>query len=231
MPVHLTGQAADMNAVLDIAKRHELHVYMSSRTLLKRTAHCTTAVRADPLARREIRFYPGKNLGAYGDGGMVTTNDPELAAKLRRLRHYGRETKYHHKKKGVNARLDTLQAAVLNIKLRNLAKWNEARAEHAQRYRQLLVGIGDIRFQQQASFSTHIYHLFIIETDRRNELQKHLSWIHTNIHYPIPIHLQKAYKDLGHKEGDFPHAEHGCAAHAIAAHVFRTDQRADRPGR
>ena len=93
--------------------------------------------------------------------------------------------------------------------VRNLAKWNEARAEHAQRYRELLAGIGDIRFQQQASFSTHIYHLFIIETGRRNELQKHLSGagIHTNIHYPIPIHLQKAYNDLEHKEGDFPHAE------------------------
>jgi dTDP-4-amino-4,6-dideoxygalactose transaminase len=109
----------------------------------------------------------------------------------------------------VNARLDTLQAAVLNIKLKNLANWNETRAKHAQRYRQLLKGVGDIRFQQQAHFSTHIYHLFIIETDRRDELQKHLTGagIHTNIHYPIPIHLQEAYKDLGYKEGDFPHAE------------------------
>jgi dTDP-4-amino-4,6-dideoxygalactose transaminase len=116
---------------------------------------------------------------------------------------------YHHHEKGLNARLDTVQAAVLNVKLRNLRNWNETRAKHAHRYRQLLEGVGDIRFQQQATFSTHIYHLFIIETDRRNEMQKHLSaaGIHTNIHYPIPIHLQKAYKDLGHKEGDFPHAE------------------------
>jgi dTDP-3-amino-3,4,6-trideoxy-alpha-D-glucose transaminase len=207
MPVHLTGQAADMNAVLDVAKRRQLYVIEDAAqahgTFYNGRA-CGSLGTAGGFS-----FYPGKNLGAYGDGGMVTTNNPELAAKLRRLRHYGQETKYHHHEKGLNARLDTLQAAVLNIKLKNLRNWNEARAKHAQRYRQLLAGVGDIRFQQQASFSSHIYHLFIIETDRRNELQKHLSGagIHTNIHYPIPIHLQKAYKDLGYKEGDFPRAE------------------------
>jgi dTDP-4-amino-4,6-dideoxygalactose transaminase len=207
MPVHLTGQSADMDAVLDIAKRQQLHVIEDAAQ-----AHgtlCNGRACGSLGIAGGFSFYPGKNLGAYGDGGIVTTNDTQLAAKLRRLRHYGQETKYHHHEKGVNARLDTLQAAVLNIKLRNLPNWNETRAKHAQRYRQLLEGIGDIRFQQQASFSTHIYHLFIIETDHRNELQKHLSdaGIHTNIHYPIPIHLQEAYKDLGHKEGDFPHAE------------------------
>lgn len=207
MPVHLTGQAADMDAVLDVARREQLHVIEDAAqahgTLYNGRA-CGSLGTAGGFS-----FYPGKNLGAYGDGGMVTTNDTELAAKLRRLRHYGQKTKYHHHEKGVNARLDTLQAAILNIKLRNLPSWNEMRAKHAERYRQLLEGIGDITFQQQASFSTHIYHLFIIETNRRDELQKHLSGagIHTSIHYPIPIHLQKAYKDLGHEEGDFPHAE------------------------
>ena len=207
MPVHLTGQAANIDAVLDIARRRQLHVIEDAAqahgTLYNGRA-CGSLGTAGGFS-----FYPGKNLGAYGDGGMVTTNDAELAEKLRRLRHYGQEAKYQHHEKGLNARLDTLQAAVLNVKLRNLAKWNETRAKHAQRYRHLLEGIGDIRFQQQANFSTHIYHLFIIETDRRNELQKYLSGagIHTNIHYPIPIHLQEAYKDLGHKEGDFPHAE------------------------
>ena len=207
MPVHLTGQAADMDAILDVAKRQQLHVIEDAAqahgTLYNGRA-CGSLGTVGGFS-----FYPGKNLGAYGDGGMVTTNDKELAAKLRRLRHYGQETKYHHHEKGLNARLDTLQAAVLSIKLRYLSNWNEARAKHAQRYRQLLTGVGDIRFQQQASFSTHIYHLFIIETDHRSELQKHLNGagIHTNIHYPIPIHLQKAYKDLGYKEGDFPHAE------------------------
>jgi dTDP-4-amino-4,6-dideoxygalactose transaminase len=207
MPVHLTGQAADMDAVLDVAKRQRLYVIEDAAqahgTLYNGRA-CGSLGTAGSFS-----FYPGKNLGAYGDGGMVTTNDTELAAKLRRLRHYGQETKYHHHEKGLNARLDTLQAAVLNVKLRHLPNWNEKRAKHAKRYRQLLEGIGDIRFQKQANFSTHIYHLFIIETDRRDGLQKHLSsaGIYTNIHYPIPIHLQKAYKDLGHKEGDFPHAE------------------------
>ena len=207
MPVHLTGQAADMDAVLDVAKRHQLHVIedaAQAHGALYKGRACGSLGTAGCFS-----FYPGKNLGAYGDGGMITTHDAELAAKLRRLRHYGQDAKYHHDEKGLNARLDTVQAAVLNVKLRNLRNWNETRAKHAHRYRQLLEGVGDIRFQQQATFSTHIYHLFIIETDRRNEMQKHLSaaGIHTNIHYPIPIHLQKAYKDLGHKEGDFPHAE------------------------
>jgi len=207
MPVHLTGQAADMDAVLDVAKRHQLHVIEDAAQ-----AHgtlCNGRACGSLGIAGGFSFYPGKNLGAYGDGGMITTHDAELAAKLRRLRHYGQDAKYHHDEKGLNARLDTVQAAVLNVKLRNLRNWNETRAKHAHRYRQLLEGVGDIRFQQQATFSTHIYHLFIIETDRRNEMQKHLSaaGIHTNIHYPIPIHLQKAYKDLGHKEGDFPHAE------------------------
>jgi dTDP-4-amino-4,6-dideoxygalactose transaminase len=207
MPVHLTGQAADMDAVLDVAKRHQLHVIedaAQAHGALYKSRACGSLGTAGCFS-----FYPGKNLGAYGDGGMITTQDAELAAKLRRLRHYGQDAKYHHHEKGLNARLDTVQAAVLNVKLRNLRNWNETRAKHAHRYRQLLEGVGDIRFQQQATFSTHIYHLFIIESDLRNELQKHLSdaGIHTNIHYPIPIHLQKAYEDLGHKEGDFPHAE------------------------
>ena len=207
MPVHLTGQAADMNAILDVAKRRRLYV-IEDAAQAHGTLHNGRAC-GSLGAAGGFSFYPGKNLGAYGDGGIVTTNDTQLAAKLRRLRHYGQETKYHHHEKGVNARLDTLQAAVLKIKLKNLPNWNERRAKHAQRYRQLLEGVGDISFQKQVSFSTHVYHLFIIETDHRNELQKHLdgAGIHTNIHYPIPIHLQKAYKDLGHKVGDFPHAE------------------------
>jgi dTDP-4-amino-4,6-dideoxygalactose transaminase len=117
--------------------------------------------------------------------------------------------KYQHVEKGLNARLDTLQAAVLNLKLRHLAGWNEARAAHARRYREALAGIGDIRFQATAPFSTHIYHLLIIETNRRDALQRHLAGagIQTGIHYPIPIHLQPAYSDLGYHHGDFPNAE------------------------
>jgi dTDP-4-amino-4,6-dideoxygalactose transaminase len=207
MPVHLTGQAADMDPIIDVARRKQLHIIEDAAQ-----AH-GTLYKGRPCgslgSAAGFSFYPGKNLGAYGDGGLITTNDSELAERLRRLRHYGQESKYHHREKGLNARLDTLQAAVLNIKLKHLPTWNEARAKHARRYRQLLAGIDAVRCQHQVDFSTHIYHLFIIETDRRNDLQKHLTstGIQTNIHYPIPIHLQKAYLDLGYKEGEFPRAE------------------------
>ena len=208
MPVHLAGQAADMDPIIDIARRKHLDIVEDAAqahgTLYKgRPCGSLGSVAA-------FSFYPSKNLGAYGDAGLITTNDNELAERLRRLRVFGRESKYHHLERGHNARLDTIQAAVLNIKLKYLPSWNEARAEHARRYRQLLEGVDEIRCpHHQADFSTHIYHLFIIETDHRNELQKHLTsrGIQTNIHYPIPIHLQKAYVDLGYKEGKFPYAE------------------------
>jgi dTDP-4-amino-4,6-dideoxygalactose transaminase len=207
MPVHLTGQAADMDSILDISRRERLYVIEDAAqahgTLYKDRGCGSLGTIAG------FSFYPGKNLGAYGDGGLITTNDPELAAKVRRLRHYGQETKYHHHEKGDNSRLDTIQAAVLNVKLKYLATWNKVRATLAEQYRQLLDGVGDIVFQEKAAFSTHIYHLFIIETDHRESLMKHLSelGIQTNIHYPIPIHLQKAYLSLGHRVGDYPHAE------------------------
>jgi dTDP-4-amino-4,6-dideoxygalactose transaminase len=207
MPVHLTGQAADMDPILYIARRHDLHVLEDAAQ-----AH-GTKYKGRPCGglgtAAGFSFYPGKNLGAYGDGGLIATNDAGLARRLRRLRNYGQEVKYQHVEKGLNARLDTLQAAVLNLKLRHLAGWNEARAAHARRYREALAGIGDIRFQATAPFSTHIYHLLIIETNRRDALQRHLAGagIQTGIHYPIPIHLQPAYSDLGYHHGDFPNAE------------------------
>lgn len=207
MPVHLTGQAADMDPILDIARRRDLHVVEDAAQ-----AH-GTLYKGRPCgsfgSAAGFSFYPGKNLGAYGDGGLTTTNDDKLAAKLRALRNYGQEAKYHHVEKGGNARLDTLQAAVLNVKIKYLRKWNEARAANAARYREALQGIGDIAFQSPAAHSTHIYHLFIIETDARDELQRHLgaAQIQTGIHYPIPIHLQPAYADLDHAAGDFPEAE------------------------
>jgi dTDP-4-amino-4,6-dideoxygalactose transaminase len=154
-------------------------------------------------------FYPGKNLGAAGDGGMVTTNDQRLAQRLRRLRNYGEARKYEHVDKGLNARLDTLQAAILRVKLRQLPAWNMQRAVHAEQYRRRLEGAPGIATQSRVPGSTHIYHLFMIETDRRDELKQHLNsrGVQTGIHYPTPIHLQPAYADLGHHEGDFPHAE------------------------
>jgi dTDP-4-amino-4,6-dideoxygalactose transaminase len=207
VPVHLTGQSADMDPILEIADRHGLHVVEDAAQ-----AH-GTLYRGRPCgsigAAGCYSFYPSKNLGAYGDGGIVTTDDPELAARMRRVRNYGQRVKYHHTEQGLNARLDTLQAAILEVKLRHLPRWNQARAMHAETYRALLSGVGDLVFQQRAPYSTHIYHLFIVETDHRDALQGHLKavGIQTGIHYPVPIHLQQAYKGLDYGRGDFPEAE------------------------
>jgi len=173
-------------------------------------------------------FYPSKNLGACGDAGMVTTGDGRLAERVRRLRNYGEEVKYHHVEKGVNARLDTLQAAVLSVKLRRLAAWNQARNRLAETYRELLTGVGDLAFQERAPGSTHVYHLFVVETGKRDGLREHLHGvgIQTGVHYPIPVHLQPAYEDLGYKQGDFPNAER-LAATTLSLPMFpelRSDQ-------
>jgi dTDP-4-amino-4,6-dideoxygalactose transaminase len=207
IPVHLTGQAADLDPILEVAGRHDLCVIedaaQSHGTLYKgRPCGSLGAVGC-------FSFYPGKNLGAYGDGGLVATDDFELATRVRSLRNYGQTEKYHHAEKGLNARLDTLQAAILAVKLRHLTRWNEARAAHAEVYRELLIGTGDLILQLRAPYSTHVYHLMIVETERRDALRQHLHkvGIRTVIHSPIPIHLQQAYQDLGHGEGNFPEAE------------------------
>jgi dTDP-4-amino-4,6-dideoxygalactose transaminase len=207
MPVHLTGLAADMDPILDLARRRGLHVIedaAQAHGALYKGRACGSLGTAGTFS-----FYPSKNLGAYGDGGMITTNDPDLARKLRMLRNYGQRSKNLHQEKGVNARLDSLQAAVLAIKLKYLPRWNKARVKHARQYRRLLKSVGDVTFQRKEPFSTHIYHLFIIETDRRDELREYLTGksIATNIHYPLPIHLQKAYAYLGYEVGAFPHTE------------------------
>jgi len=207
IPVHLTGQAADMDPILEVAGRHGLRVIedaAQAHGTLYKGRSCGTVGSVGCFS-----FYPSKNLGAYGDGGMVTTNDPELATRMSWLRNYGQTAKYRHTEKGLNARLDTLQAAILSVKLRHLPQWSKARAAHAKVYRELLGGVGDLVFQQEAWYSTHVYHLFIVETEWRDALRKHLDEheIQTSIHYPIPIHLQRAYKDLAYGEGDFPKAE------------------------
>jgi dTDP-4-amino-4,6-dideoxygalactose transaminase len=207
IPVHLTGQAADMEPIIQLAKERGLLVIEDAAQ-----AH-GTLYKGRPCgsigAAGCFSFYPAKNLGCCGDGGMVTTNDAGLADRLRRLRHYGQRVKYEHQEKGENSRLDTLQAAILQIKLPHLKDWNEARARHAREYRQRLAGVGDLQFQKPSDFSTHIYHLFIIETDHRDALQQHLeaSGIQTGVHYPKPIHLQEAFQDLRYGPGDFPVAE------------------------
>ncbi len=207
IPVHLTGQAADMDPVVKIAREHNLHVIedaAQAHGTLYKGRPCGSIGRIGCFS-----FYPGKNLGAYGDGGMVVTNDCHLAERLRRLRNYGQKVKYEHVEKGLNSRLDTIQAAILNVKLNYLPQWNRLRATHAEAYRQGLDGVGDLRFQQQAPYSMHIYHLFIIETECRDDLLNHLNQngVQAGIHYPVPIHLQEAYQDLGYASGEFPHSE------------------------
>jgi dTDP-4-amino-4,6-dideoxygalactose transaminase len=207
IPVHLTGQAADLDPILQLANERGLVVIedaAQAHGTLYKEKPCGSIGTAGCFS-----FYPAKNLGCCGDGGMVTTNDTALAERLRRLRNYGQRVKYEHQEKGENSRLDTLQAAILQIKLPHLKSWNEARAKCADEYRQRLGNTGDLQFQKVSPFSTHIYHLFIIETEHRDALQQHLesNGVQTVIHYPKPIHLQEAFEDLGHQPGDFPVAE------------------------
>jgi dTDP-4-amino-4,6-dideoxygalactose transaminase len=206
MPVHLYGQPADMEAILKIARKNKIIV-------IEDAAQAHGAMYANRRAgtwghAAAFSFYPGKNLGAYGDGGAVTTNDPGIAEKIRQLRNYGQRVKYEHVVAGTNSRLDTIQAAILRVKLRHLDVWNAARQRHAAAYNSLLAG-GPYVLPHVAAHRTHIFHLYVIETDNRRHAQEFLSahGIATGIHYPIPIHMQEACKDFGYSRGDFPATE------------------------
>jgi dTDP-4-amino-4,6-dideoxygalactose transaminase len=206
MPVHLYGQPADMSTLLTIAARHGLDVIEDAAQ-----AHgaafagrlCGTMGRAGCFS-----FYPGKNLGAYGDGGCVVTNDDELAARLRQLRNYGERVKYEHVRRGTNSRLDALQAAVLGVKLKHLDRWNTQRAAHAAYYSEGLANLGLVLPTLDRG-CTNVIHLYVVRTAHRNALQRHLEsrGVRTGIHYPIPIHLQEAYGDLGCPKGSLPVTE------------------------
>ena len=207
LPVHLAGQAADMAPLVEVAERHGL-------TIVEDAAQAHGA-RYDGRPCGSIgdvacfSFYPGKNLGAYGDGGMVTTSHANVAEQIRRLRNYGERRKYEHVVRGVNSRLDALQAAFLSVKLRHLPRWNDARARHAEAYASALDSVGDLVLPARVPRSAHVYHLFVVETDQRDALRDHLArnGVRTGIHYPTPIHLQPAYADLGLGPGSFPESE------------------------
>ena len=207
MPVHLCGQPADMDPILDIAKKHSLLVIEDAcqahgaRYKGKRVGSIGNAA--------AFSFYPGKNLGAYGDGGMITTNDKNIADSIHMLRDYGQIKKYHHNLIGYNRRLDSIQAAVLRVKLKYLDQWNEARRKNARLYNQLIENSGVIT-PFVADFAEPIWHLYMVQVSNREKLQKELSeaGISTGIHYPIPIHLQKAYEDMGKRAGSFPITEY-----------------------
>jgi dTDP-4-amino-4,6-dideoxygalactose transaminase len=206
IPIHLYGHPAHMEPIQHLAERHNLLVIEDAcqahgaRYRGKRVGSLGHAA--------AFSFYPGKNLGAYGDGGMVVTNDQNVAKRLQMLRNYGQKEKYYHLIRGYNRRLDTLQAAVLRIKLKYLEKWNAARQCNATLYRELLEG-SSVSIPVEASGAESVWHLYVIRTDRRDALMEYLvhRGISPGIHYPTPIHLQPAYLDLGYKRGDFPITE------------------------
>lgn len=206
LPVHLYGQPAEMNTIREIAERHGLLVIEDSCQ-----AHGATykGKRTGALGHAAaFSFYPGKNLGAYGDGGMIVTNDAAAAACLRRLRNYGQSKKYYHELRGYNHRLDTIQAAVLRVKLPHLDRWNQLRRNHAAEYRRALAGTSLVVPATSPSVEP-VCHLYVIRVNEREELMAHMAdlGVATGIHYPVPIHLQQAYVDLGYKRGDFPVTE------------------------
>lgn len=224
VPVHLYGQPVDMDPILELAERHHLVVvedacqahgaqYFSRKMKQWRRAGSMGLAAA-------FSFYPGKNLGACGEGGAVTTHDPEVARKVRMLRDHGQPRKYYHDIEGYNGRLDSIQAGILRIKLRRLAAWNEKRREAATRYRELL-GDQAVVLPHEPEWANAIYHLFVVRIENRSAAMEFLAeaGVGSGIHYPIPLHLQKAYSHLGYQAGDFPVAEK-VAAEIVSLPMF-----------
>jgi dTDP-4-amino-4,6-dideoxygalactose transaminase len=226
VPVHLYGQPADMDLILELAERFGLRVVEDA----------CQAHGAEYFSRKEntwkkvgsmgnaaaFSFYPGKNLGACGEGGAVTTDDDEIARQVRTLRDHGQVQKYYHELEGYNGRLDAIQAGILRVKLRHLTAWNEKRRECARRYHELFGPTHPaIKLPYEPSWARAGYHLYVVRVQNRDALQKHLAaaGIGTGIHYPIPLHLQKAYRNLGYRQGDFPVSE-DAASHILSLPMF-----------
>jgi dTDP-4-amino-4,6-dideoxygalactose transaminase len=214
VPVHLYGQMADMDTILELAKQYQLLVVEDA----------CQAHGAEYFSRKQNRwfragsmgragafsFYPGKNLGACGEGGAITTNDAKLADTCKMIRDHGQAKKYYHDIEGYNGRLDSLQTGILSVKLKHLAGWNEKRRERAAEYNRLFAASeGGVQTPYEPSWSRAVYHLYVVRTQDREGMMAHLgkAGIGTGIHYPIPLHLQKAYHGLGFKAGDFPVTE------------------------
>jgi len=213
VPVHIYGQCADMDPILELARRYNLIVVEDA----------CQAHGAEYFSQKENRwkkagsmghaaafsFYPGKNLGACGEAGAITTNSEEMARRMRMLRDHGQAKKYYHNVEGCNGRLDALQAGLLSVKLRHLAEWNRGRQEAAARYDQMLSSTNGVITPHYPCWSRPVHHLYVVRVADRDGLQKHLAdaKIDTGIHYPIPLHLQKAYESFGFKKGDFPVTE------------------------
>jgi dTDP-4-amino-4,6-dideoxygalactose transaminase len=207
MAVHLCGQPADMDAINEVASRNNLKVFEDCAQ-----AHGARyqGIRAGGLGfAAGFSFYPGKNLGAQGDGGAVVTNDDDLARRVRLIGNYGSEAKYYNETKGINSRLDELQAAFLRVKLARLDEWNNRRKLIAKQYLQALEGVADLTLPHVPEWADPVWHLFMVRHPQRDLLQKHLTanGVGTIIHYPMPPHLQKAYAELGYTSGAFPISE------------------------
>jgi dTDP-4-amino-4,6-dideoxygalactose transaminase len=208
IPVHLYGQPADMRPIMELAKKYNLKIIEDAAQAHGAEYQGKKVGSIGDVAC--FSFYPGKNLGAYGDAGMITTNNEEIANKLKMLRNHGRLTaKYEHEIEGYSSRLDNLQAAILRVKLKYLNKWNDLRRRNAKKYNELLSNIGGIITPYEADYAKHVYHLYVIRTEDRDKLREELksNGVTTGIHYPIPLHLQPAYNYLGYKRGDFPVTE------------------------
>ena len=219
IPVHLFGQMCDMDPILAIAAKRKLFVledasqahgsdYKGKKAGSMGVAGC-------------FSFYPGKNLGAYGEAGAVVTNDDALADRMKMLRDHGSAKKYYHSYVGFNCRMDGFQGAVLSVKLKYIETWNEARRQHARMYTQLLSGNGNLIAPTEADYGKHVYHIYAIRVKNRDGLIAKLGEkeIGTNIHYPVPVHLQQAYSAMGLREGSFPVAER-CASEFVSLPMF-----------
>jgi len=217
--VHLYGQPADLDSLREIAKRHNI-------ALVEDAAQAHLAeYKGNKIGGLgdicSFSFYPGKNLGAYGEGGAVTTNSDELNEKVKRYREHGSVKKYYHEVLGHNYRMEALQGAVLGVKMNHIAEWTEKRRAIAEKYRQLLGDISEITLPAEMPYAKHVYHLYVIQTEKRDELQSFLNenGVATGLHYPLPLHMQECFKNLGYKEGDFPVTEK-LASHCLSLPMF-----------
>lgn len=219
IPVHLYGQTADMKPIREIAARHGLPVIEDACQAHGAEYH---GQRAGSLAAAgAFSFYPGKNLGALGEAGAVVTDSEELAQEIRILRDHGQETKYHHARVGWNGRMDGIQAAVLRLKLKFLAEGNDARRAHAAEYDRLLAGNEAIGLPATATGRRHVYHLYVVRVKRRDQVIDRLKQrgVSCGVHYPVPLHLQPAYRMLGYRPGAFPIAE-ACAREVLSLPMY-----------
>jgi len=219
IPVHLFGQMADMDPIMQVARMHGLFVIEDACQAhgAEHKQRCAGSI-GDAGC---FSFYPGKNLGAYGEAGAIVTNNAELAERMRMFRDHGQAKKYYHRLIGWNARMDGLQGAVLNVKLKHLPAWNEARRKNAQLYNDLLTAVDSVITPVEADCTRHIYHVYAIRTQDRDVLVRALAekGVSCGIHYPVPIHLQEAYRFLGYRRGSFPVAEK-CAQELASLPMF-----------